>query len=276
MTDTPPAGWYPDAQREMRWWDGNRWTEHTQPTQQPSPNPTQVENSGQMNPATPSAAPVADLKESQPWYKKKRIILPAAVVALFVIVAALSSGGDENDPKIVADTSASAGPSKAPAKKEAKAPAKKKPQKKPASKKAGSKSNPAKVGQTVKLQGTQYTVKSAKTASTVGGEFMQEKASGTYVVVTLTIENKKDETKTFSDSATKFIAANGKSYSTDTDATISSMGDNEQPLFLEEMQPDLPKTGKLVFDVPSSVVKGGLLEVSDLFGRGEAYINLGL
>ncbi len=29
----PPAGWYPDAQNPsfMRWWDGQRWAEHTQP-----------------------------------------------------------------------------------------------------------------------------------------------------------------------------------------------------------------------------------------------------
>lgn len=29
----PPAGWYPDAQGAPvnRWWDGTRWTEHTQP-----------------------------------------------------------------------------------------------------------------------------------------------------------------------------------------------------------------------------------------------------
>ena len=27
---TPP-GWYPDGQGGQRWWDGNQWTEHTQP-----------------------------------------------------------------------------------------------------------------------------------------------------------------------------------------------------------------------------------------------------
>jgi hypothetical protein len=28
----PPAGWMPDAQdpRLLRWWDGSKWTEHTQ------------------------------------------------------------------------------------------------------------------------------------------------------------------------------------------------------------------------------------------------------
>ncbi|MDN5751167.1 MAG: DUF2510 domain-containing protein, partial [Pseudonocardia sp.] len=27
----PPAGWYPDGQGQQRWWNGSRWTEHTQP-----------------------------------------------------------------------------------------------------------------------------------------------------------------------------------------------------------------------------------------------------
>jgi len=29
----PVAGWYPDpqAQSGLRWWDGGRWTDHTQP-----------------------------------------------------------------------------------------------------------------------------------------------------------------------------------------------------------------------------------------------------
>lgn len=42
------------------------------------------------------------------------------------------------------------------------------------------------------------------------------------------------------------------------------------------MQPDLPKTGVLVFDIPPARAKGAVLEVSDLFGNGSAYINLGL
>jgi hypothetical protein len=45
---------------------------------------------------------------------------------------------------------------------------------------------------------------------------------------------------------------------------------------LEDMQPDVPKTGVLVYDVPKAAVSGGILQVSDLYGRGDAYIKLAL
>jgi len=31
----PPAGWYPDDTRAMRWWDGHRWTGHVQAPPRP-------------------------------------------------------------------------------------------------------------------------------------------------------------------------------------------------------------------------------------------------
>ena len=36
-----PAGWYPDtnAPRTLRWWDGQRWTNHTQPDPKAAPVP---------------------------------------------------------------------------------------------------------------------------------------------------------------------------------------------------------------------------------------------
>jgi hypothetical protein len=41
MTQTPstPAGWYPQGDVQ-RWWDGNAWTDHTQPMPGVAPQPT--------------------------------------------------------------------------------------------------------------------------------------------------------------------------------------------------------------------------------------------
>lgn len=65
MTDpnqpTTPAGWYPDGQGGQRWWDGTRWTEHTQPG---APQAPQTPQSGPTAPPagpTPPQVPGADL-----------------------------------------------------------------------------------------------------------------------------------------------------------------------------------------------------------------------
>lgn len=189
-------------------------------------------------------------KAQRPFYKKKRVIIPAAILAIFVI--AQVSGGGESDNGTAVDNKGSHASTKS-------------------SGHTGSATKTFKVGQTVSLEGTHYTVTGASTQSNIGGQFGQN-ADGKFVVVDLTIENKKDETKTFMDSAATFVAKDGTKYS-GSDAAIY-LGDAS--LFLRDMQPDLATKGKLVFDVPPAKVAGGVLLVEDLFGRGEAHINLGL
>ncbi|GAA2080021.1 hypothetical protein GCM10009821_20390 [Aeromicrobium halocynthiae] len=210
------------------------------------------------NPRAAAKAAKAYAKASRPWYRKKRWIA-AIVIGVLVLFAAVSGGGEEGATR--ADTSEVAAGGSAGDEGDAE---------------EVTQDAPVAVGEAVELEGTRYVVESVRTSPTVGSEFFEEQANGIYVIVDLTIENLKDETKVFSDTAAVFRANNDKSYSTDSDGTFAALGDDGEPLIFEEMQPDLPKTGLLVFDVPESVVAGGLLEVSDLFGRGEAFIDLGL
>lgn len=223
-----------------------------------TPTPPPSFEPGTSNPKAAAKAAKAYAKASRPWFKKKRYIGTLALVVIIGIVAATSGGGSDGGPEKVAAGSGSTGADTASE-----------------DNKAGSKGNPIELGETVKLEGTQYTVKSAKTSETVGNEFSKQTAGGVFVVVELTIENTKDETKTFLSNAVKFQTNEGKSYSTDDDGTFAVIVD-EEPLILEDMQPDVPKTGLLVFDVPKDKAAGGVLEVGDLFGRGNAYIDLGL
>lgn len=214
------------------------------------------------DPKATAKAAKAYAKAMRPWYKKKRFLVPIGLVAIIGFTQA--GGGDESGPTVTdvpaANAEAKAG-DKADSGAEKAAPAEK-----------GSQSNPAKIGQAVDLEGTRYTINAVRTAPTVGGSFLKEKADGVFVVVDLTIENRKDESKIFMDSATQFTAPDGTSYATDSDASIVA----DDSLILTEMHPDLPTDGTLIFDVPQAKLKGGLLEVSDLFGGGEAYIDLGL
>lgn len=187
-------------------------------------------------------------KAQRPWYKKKRFIIPLVFIALVVVVAALSDTEQNGAKKVSGGGQTTSGSD------------------------SGDGPLTVRIGETIELEGTQYTVKRVRTAARVGDEYVNEQADGKFVLITLTIENKKDSSKTFLDEAAKLIGGNGKEYSTDTDAQIHL----EKPLMFEEMDPDVPKTGELVFDVPAAAVAGSKLRLSDLYGRGEAYVKLGL
>jgi len=226
-----------------------------QPGWQPGPDPKAA-----------AKAAKAYAKASRPWWKKKRFILLAVIVVIVVIAAASGGGSDKKDgPEKVAISPGSSGADNGGGDKSG-------GDKSSGDGTAGTKSNPIKVGETVKLEGTQYTVRRVRKTPSVGGEFSKQKANGIYVVVTLTIENKKKETHTFMSNAATLVTADGVDYSTDDDGSMAA----DNPLILEDMQPDVPKTGVLVFDVPPAKAKGSVLKVSDLFGNGSAYIALGL
>lgn len=192
---------------------------------------------------------------------KGALIGACAVAGVLLIGAIAGAAGGGGGAGTATDASSEAGPTTTAAadKIEADKP------------KQGSVKRPFKIGQTAKLEGTAYTVTGASTQSNVGGEF-GEKADGVFVVVDLTIENTKDETKTFMDTAAVFIAKDGTKYE-GSDAALY-LGD--ESLFLRDMQPDLATKGKLVFDVPPAKAAGGVLQVSDLFGRGETHFALDL
>lgn len=218
------------------------------------------------NPKAAAKAAKAYAKATRPWFKKKRYIA-LLVIGVFVIIGAVSSGGSDDGPKAVDSApSADTGDSGAPKKDEAKD---------DGGDKVGEKGNPARIGQTIELKGTRYTVTGAHSAAQVGSEYMPEKADGIFVVVDLTIENTKDETKTFVSEAAKFVASDDTKYDVDSDAAIMASGDSD-PLILKEMHPDLPTKGQLIFDVPPAKLAGGVLEVGDLFGSGKAYFRLNL
>lgn len=209
----------------------------------------------------------AAAKASRPWFRKKRFVIPLGLVVVGALATGLNGGDEGAGPQEVEAATAD----------EAKAAGEKKEATEKQQAEVGSAERPLPVGRTIELEGTRYTVDAARTTPTIGSEFMEEQADGVFVVVDLTIENTKDESKIFSDSAAQFTTADGTSYGTDSDASVAALGEGEDnSLLMTEMHPDLPTSGQLIFDVPPAKVKGGTLEVSDLFGGGEAYLALGL
>ena len=126
MTDNNvPAGWYdqPEDPTSQRWWDGQAWTEHTQPKQTAPVAPVQPE-APQYNPVNQNATPtawtnnpavaVAPVKSKLPLILiiggGVLLFLVAAVIGLFLIIGAIGSAATPD----VAPTSSSQAPNDEP------------------------------------------------------------------------------------------------------------------------------------------------------------------
>jgi len=124
----------------------------------------------------------------------------------------------------------------------------------------------------VTLKGTTYKVTKVRTAGAVGESFTRTQANGQFVLVNISLTNRKDEPATILSENLKLIGGNGKQYTTSDDALLSV----DKPLLLEEIQPDNTEKGTLVYDLPGKAVKGATLRVEDLFSDSTAEIELGL
>jgi hypothetical protein len=76
MSANPPAGWYPDphGQAELRYWDGNTWTEHTS-GEPAGPGPTQLD---QPQAAAAPQAGAAQYETQDPYQDPYAAGAPAA------------------------------------------------------------------------------------------------------------------------------------------------------------------------------------------------------
>lgn len=128
------------------------------------------------------------------------------------------------------------------------------------------------VGDTLTLKGTSYKVTRVRTAASVGSTYAQEKANGVFVIVHVTLKNKKDEPATIASETVRLKGGNGKEYTTSTDASFVV----EDALILEEIQPDVAKKAVAVYDIPKKAVKGAQLLVEDFWSDSSGTIDLGL
>lgn len=87
MTESsPPAGWYPDNEGRMRWWDGSRWTDQFQDTHQAVPT-----HAAEPTPTRTSVTTSTEQKR-RPW------LIPTivGVVALLIGIGIGSSGSTDS------------------------------------------------------------------------------------------------------------------------------------------------------------------------------------
>lgn len=197
----------------------------------------------QEDPKARAKADKAYAKAMRPWYKKKRFIIPLLLVVI-IMIAQLGKGGSTLA-TTAADTSANSSVADAPAASsdQADAPA-------PAG------DTTAKVGQKVRDGQFEFTVtKVQKGVKSVGDQYVNQKAQGQYVLVSVTVSNIGDKAQMLSDSSQKARDAKGREFSTDTAAAIY-MKNNQ--VFLNEINPGNSVKGTLVFDMPKGTEPASL------------------
>ena len=84
-SNTPAPGWFPDQadSAQLRWWDGQGWTEHTHPV-----NPAEAQRSHVAPPASAvtMVQPAGAISASQkPWYFRWWAITAAVLIALTIV-----------------------------------------------------------------------------------------------------------------------------------------------------------------------------------------------
>src|SRR5258706_9306750 len=109
----------------------------------------------------------------------------------------------------------------------------------------------AKVADTVNDGDLAFTVQSMDTAQTVGDSYSQKTAQGQYVILTVKIQNNGKDTKTINASDFNIVDNQGRKYDYSTDGqTAMEMSNGGTSFFLQQVQPTLSVTGKIIFDVP--------------------------
>lgn len=194
--------------------------------------------------------------EKKPFYKRVWFI----VLAVIVVIGVFASMGGSDDSKEA--TSKSTTTSKATTT--------------DSSSKASSEETEAtySVGQTFTVGDVEYTVNSVSTSQTVGDEFINKTAQGTYLLLNITVKNNGDDALSVSNDY--FTLYKGKTKYT-SDSTASLYASDNTGFFLEEVNPGNALTSNVAFDIPQDVVSDSSLQLqvqTGLWGTQTALVNV--
>ncbi|MFT3662923.1 MAG: DUF4352 domain-containing protein [Gordonia sp. (in: high G+C Gram-positive bacteria)] len=119
----------------------------------------------------------------------------------------------------------------------------------------------------------EFTVTGVEAGLSVVGDnpYLQEKAQGQFVVVTMTVKNISDEPQSFSPGDQKLKDSSGRTFETDSTAQIA-LGDSDIAVW-DKINPGNTVTVKLVFDMPENARPASLELHDSLFSSG-ATVNL--
>ncbi|MED3759698.1 DUF4352 domain-containing protein [Peribacillus frigoritolerans] len=182
------------------------------------------------------------IKVKKPFYKKWWVW----VIAIIVIVN-IASGGDEEESTTETKTDTKATETTAKPKEEKKAEPKKEAPKQ------------HQVGDVVKVGKLEYTVKGVEETQKISNVLGDKTTSGKFVIVEMAIKN-LDKKERMADSNMFKVKADGAEYGADAELDMY-VNEGGIGFFLESINPNISKTGKVVFELPAEA-KAYNIEVS--------------
>lgn len=121
-----------------------------------------------------------------------------------------------------------------------------------------------------------YTVKGVSETKQIEAEYLDPLTSdsGKFVVVDVTFLNKDKSARLLDTDLFKLTTEDGTEYSASTDADFQLNGDST--MFLEEVNPNATRTGKIAFEVPADAADFTLNVSSGLGWSGGEYAKIKL
>ena len=126
------------------------------------------------------------------------------------------------------------------------------------------------IGDQVEVGHFSYIVNKARFAKSVGDSYSKETADGIFLIINLTFRNNDNEEHTLDNSLFKLTDEAGTEFSTSSNGEMVLETSGNKSLFLKECNPQITKSGFLIFEVPD--VKDYYLHLSGGFWNGKTAI----
>jgi len=132
------------------------------------------------------------------------------------------------------------------------------------------------IQQEVNIDKFAYTVNSVEETKQITAQYLDPitSDSGKFVVVNVTFKNNDKAARMLDTELFKLTTADGTEYSADTDADFNLNGD--ATMFMEDVNPNATRTGKIAFEVPADASEYTLNVSSGLGWSGGDYANIKL
>ena len=129
-----------------------------------------------------------------------------------------------------------------------------------------------KIGEKFSIGELSYTVNTIDKTEALGSEYLNKITEGMFYVVELTVENNSNSEKSITPS-NDFVVTDekGRQYKPSLELSLYAKTTGFEPLAaIEKLQPGIPKTGVIVFEMPKETK--GTLKVKPSMFSGEALV----